>query len=232
MGSGVTTAGEVAEALQIRWRFKEPPATPERFLGIQFRVSKHGIFWDKKPLAEALARLVPQGLMETLLNLPFPRQIHPIEDKAEAEVAANDVLRDKAHTPYRSLLGMIAYLQHTRIDLLFAISFFGQFGSAPTRSIHRHLMCAAAFAAQTTEYRLSFPRHSDPALLGDFTRMQPSDRSKAENWLPVEPRAWHFDVFSDATYRQGKEKALSGYVVCLNRQVIAMRACKQRRRAH
>jgi len=232
IGTGETWASAVAKEIQLRWRFKEPPAPPSRFLGIQLQVLKHGVFWDQKPLAEALARLVDPALLKGAFQLPLPRQTHVLEDKIDQEVREGKVLGEKSHRQYRSILGMLAYLQHTRIDLLYSISFFGQYGAGPTPIAMKHLQCAAVFASQTADYGLSFPRPSHAHLLGDFSRVHPSEKSHQEGWNPIEERAWHFDVFSDATYRQGKEKALSGYVVCLNKQVVAMRACKQRRRAH
>jgi hypothetical protein len=51
----------------------------------------------------------------------------------------SSVLNKQRVTMYRSCLGSLAFLLHTRLDLRFAISFFGKFSYQPTEEAWRVL---------------------------------------------------------------------------------------------
>jgi hypothetical protein len=160
------------------------------------------------------------------------RQTAPLEAAILKEREEGKVLTAKGTSQYRSLLGMFAYLQHTRPDLLFAISFFGQWGNNPTPEALKRLQHACSYAASTASLGLVFALGKYKEMQGDFSRIVPSEESTKNGWMPGPRRPWHFDVFTDATYQAGRETSLAGYAVLLNHQMIAMRAAKQRRRAH
>ena len=118
------------------------------------------------------------------------------------------------------------------MDLLFAISYFGRWGSKPTVEALNRLQMTAAYAAQTSTMGLSFTTDEAKEMRGDWSRKVPSAKSQEAKWKPSPQKQWNFDVFPDATYQTGKETSMSGYVVTLNHMVIAARSGRQRRQAH
>ena len=95
--------------------------------------------------------------------------------------------------------GSLAFLQHTRFDIAFAISFFGSFQDKPTELAWKYLVLCAQYARATADYGIVF-------------------------WVrPVNEFA--IEAYCDASF--GKH-AQEGYIVAVNGSPILWRSGKQR----
>ena len=251
MGTGETTAMEVALELQQRWVFKEEPTPPSRFLGIFIKATEDGIFIDQELLAASLKRLISNYIWDKseTLQLPLLREFEAIE-KLHIECllvkGGKGILSSKKITKYKSLLGILSYLAHTRPDLLFTISFFGQFGAQPSSIALKHLQIACSYAARTSTYGIQFlVPHKRKEMGGDFSRIQQSkgdiNRTKRdENNKPSAPKVrdskpqekmWNIEVFTDASYKQKGGRAHAGYMILLNQMIVTAKSTVQKRKA-
>jgi hypothetical protein len=129
---------------------------------------------------------------------PLPRNIH--SDGADTSQA----LPSERVTDYRSLLGSLAFLQHTRIDLNYAISFFGRASSKPTEYMMRLLLRCAWYAKCTADTCIPFyVRHVDTYVI---------------------------TAYCDASFgSKDYAHAQTGYVICVNGSPVIWKSSIQRR---
>ena len=233
-GGGLTPArtvmGELRDGGLV---FKEEPKKPDRFLGIFTEVTRDGIFWDQHLLALSLNVELKEGErlrgpLNTSTQEADTRKCIPTPE------GLGDLCSPREHSQYRSLLGSFAYLQHTRPDLLYAISFFSRFNCAPTRQGLGLLKQACRYAKQTAYYGLMFPtREAQARGVANARDMwaRPTNKEGSFGTVLGKQRPflsqWHFDVVSDATW--STLDTMAGYFVLLNGAVQAMRSFKQRR---
>ena len=233
MISGITQAKAVAQQIQQKWKFKEPPSKPTKFLGINMHMHDHGIFWEQTDLAKSLYDSIDEKYIYDDYNLPLARELTEITNKIEQQLLdPTTCLNESQQHRYCSLLGQLQYLSNTRIDLLFILQFFGRWGIQATKEALHRLQMAAAYTAQHANYGICFTRPEHKHIQGDFSRIQPSKISIENRWKPCEEKSWHFDVFPDATYNQGRDTAVSGHLILLNKMPVAYKSAKQRRQAH
>ena len=255
MGTGETPASEIALDLQQRWIFKETPTPPDRFLGIFIKPTEKGIFIDQELLASSLKRIISSYIWEhhESLQLPLLREIEHIE-KEHVECllikGGKGILSEKKITKYKSLLGMLSYLSHTRPDLLFTISFFGQFAAQPSGIALKYLQIACSYAAKTATYGLQFlTPEAQKEMGGDFSRIQQSNelkmqKSKSHSKSANKPqplpkirdikhpeRGYNIEVFTDASFKLGAGKAHAGHLILLNKSLVSAKSTLQKRKA-
>ena len=255
MGSGVTSAAELASELQKMWIFKEQPQPPSRFLGLHVSMRDHGIFIDQKLLADSFEKILPEYMLKLrgTLSLPLPRSLDTIEKMYEEDIAREgqpNVLSGVNHKKYRSLLGMMAYLVHTRADLQYPVAFFGQFSHKPTAAMLKQLMTACVYVLDTSNMGKQFITKQHRKTMGpDMSRIvqseykqhyvpKPDENGRVKAPKPPKPRPnafsdeeWVIDIFPDATCKRGGEKAMTGIVAMLNKDTVFTKSATQRRRA-
>ena len=255
MGSGETSAAEIAKELQQRWIFKEIPTPPSRFLGISIKTTHEGIFIDQELLAISLKRIISPYIWthNETLQLPMQRDveiIHKEHTECLSIKGGKGILTDKKITKYKSLLGILSYLAHTRPDLLYTISFFGQFAAQPSGIALKYLQIACSYAAKTATYGLQFLTHeAQKQMGGDFSRIQQSSEVKlhknkshpnTKNQPPPLPKykeqkyqekQYNIEVFTDASFKLGVGKAHAGYMTLLNRTLVNAKSTIQKRKA-
>ena len=112
VGSGLTKASVLLDELQHHIPLSLR-GVPKHFVGIDIDVFKTHIDLSQKTYADSLPVDSPSSPIEVPLN----RNVLQEEDKSK-------ILSESEATQYRSLLGTLAHLRHTRIDLKFALSFF------------------------------------------------------------------------------------------------------------
>jgi len=148
-----TKARDVFKLIATRWKFKNDPAPPARFIGIQQYMSSNGLFWSQYALAESLdvdlkgKKILPQ---------PLPRNLTMLTQRIEE---SRKVSRSE-HTRYRSLLGSLSFLQHSRPDLLYAISYLARWNQGPTEVGLQALVHACRFTKKYARMGILFPRCS------------------------------------------------------------------------
>jgi hypothetical protein len=116
------------------------------------------------------------------------------------------LLEEKEVTSYQRMLGKLIYLQHTRLDLLFSISFFGKFSKQPTERAFRLLYRTMQFAKQTSNRGIRFKVGCSSC----FTL-----------------QAW-----CDSSFGSYLNTAQSGFIVCIDETPIAWRSGVQRKVHH
>ena len=122
----------------------EMKGIPKRFVGLDINVNNNSISMSQHTYASAFdVRDCP------ILENPLPLNVLKEEDKSP-------LLKGKYIKAYRSLLGSLSFLQHTRLDLVFAISFFGKVTHAPTERMFRLVYRACQYAKQTSRRGINF----------------------------------------------------------------------------
>jgi hypothetical protein len=192
--SGKTKAAdllrEIGQLIEITFN-----GIPIEFLGMDIDVHPDCVLLHQGTYASFLLHDVDTSRM-SIPNNPLPLDVL----KDYERVKSNSPVLDKAGAfRYRSVLGSLAHLQHTRLDLCFAISFFGWFSAAPTAEAWRLLVRCAYFAKLT-------------ASTGIVFRVRPI-------------REFKLEAYCDASF--GKH-AHTGYVVAINGAPILWRSSKQR----
>jgi hypothetical protein len=119
---------------------------PTTLVGLDFAFHEGCMVLNQTRYARSIA--VGEG---TVPAMPLPEGVLTEEDSSP------DLDGAVAVKAYRSILGMYAYLQHTRPDLCFSISYLGKFSSKPTEKALRLLQNAVRFAQSTSTTGVVFP---------------------------------------------------------------------------
>ena len=168
---------------------------PKHFVGIDIDVFKTHIDLSQKTYADSLPVDSPRSPIEVPLN----RNVLQEEDKSK-------ILSESEATQYRSLLGTLAHLRHTRIDLKFALSFFGRGNREPTDRMYRLLYRTTQYAKSTANLGIRIPvKYASHFIL----------------------TAW-----SDASLGSYINHAQEGFIICVNDVPISWRSNKQERVCH
>ena len=159
-GGGETCALDALNetCAQAKLQLKDPPKVPERFTGISFTLTEAGVYWDQHALAESLAVDVREGPEIDCPPLSDAGGFEAFQKDMRAAYDAGDVLDEKAHSAYRSLLGSLAYLHHTHPHLLFLISLMGRYSAAPTTVAWYMLLDIARFAKSYAQWGLAIEK--------------------------------------------------------------------------
>lgn len=120
------------------------------------------------------------------------------------------------HRRYRSLLGSLSYLQHTRLDLLFALSFFGRFANKPTEYALRLLEHTCFYAKSTASLGLVFP-----SRVGSAKGIRNGDVLAGIRERTESSTAWVIDCFSDASHGL---REVAGHFILVNGMPVVHRA--------
>ena len=140
-------------------------------------------------------------------SLPVDTPTKPIANPVVTEILQEDdispVLSPQDATLYRSLLGAFAYLLLTRLDLVFAVSYFGRYNHQPTEKSYRLLIRAAQYAKSTADYGINYPIHHSNRFI--------------------------LTAYSDASLASYRNNAMSGYLICLDGSPISYRGGRQRK---
>jgi hypothetical protein len=203
--SGVTTARAILEEIGTRVQLKSPPAVPKRLIGMDMHVSLDGVVVNQRLLAMSLD--VPD--CEKRWNSPLPLNI----GREERHIESSPPLSPERAQRYRSLRGSLGYLQHTRMDLCFAISYLGRFNQAPTERAERLLVQACQYAKQNAQYGISYPSLRARKASGSFER-------------PADASACTFDAYADASFGR---VCMTGILITFNGMVVYFRSSKQRK---
>ena len=194
--SGVTKAVTLLHELgsKIELTIK---GVPTHFIGMDIDVRSDVIVFHQAAYASEL--LAVHGIDVDGISVPtnplpidIAKEYDRIKDKSP-------LLNKERTTEYRSLLGSLAFLQHSRPDLCYAIAFFGWFSSAPTEEAWRLLVRCALYASVT-------------CCTGIVFRVQPIETFK-------------IDAYCDASF--GKH-AHTGFIVSVNGTPVLWRSGKQR----
>jgi len=225
-----TPTREIFAQLATVWKFKAPPATPARFLGLQQHLTENGVLWSQYALAQSLDVEIGDG---KVLDQPLPKDITSVADQCDS----GELCDPKKTTRFRSLLGSLSFLQHTRPDILFTISFLSRYSSNPTKPALDRLIMACRFVKKTARYGILFPtkackeRKMDNnhewavRSLAECDKDPPSEAGTPPS-SPFQRKTFHFDIVADASF---SDRSTAGYFVFLNGNIIAMRAYTQRR---
>ncbi len=144
----------------------------------------------------------------------------------------------KRLTRYRSLLGSLSFLQHTRPDLLSTISFLSRYAAAPiaTNNALERLIQACRFAKKHARMGILFPtaigreRGMDNTHSWAVRSMAECDKDppKEDALAPKEVfmrKHFHLDIVADASF---SKRSTASYFVFLNGNILAMRSYAQR----
>jgi hypothetical protein len=130
------------------------------YLGIEVKQSKEGISLSQGCYAR---KILEKGGMKECNSCQVPMQ-SKLKLKRESDSPVVDVVE------YRSLVGSLRYLVHTRSDLTFAVSYVSRYMKRP----HEEHLCAVRhilrFVAGTSNLGIFYPRKSeDEGELMGFT---------------------------------------------------------------
>jgi hypothetical protein len=149
--SGRTKARVLMDEVSSKMEFKTQAKPIHRFTGFDVHVSVDGVFMNQELLASSLDVKACESKRTPFY--PLPLNLAREEDAIEASPSVSK----QSHRRYRSLLGSLSYLQHTRLDLLFALSFFGRYANRPTEYALRLLEHTCMYAKSTASLGLVFP---------------------------------------------------------------------------
>ena len=186
-----------------------------------------GIWWDQHALAE------------TCDPTAKSRRTTPIKTPLPVSIDLNKLMEDspsldeRDHALYRSILGSVGFLMHTRIDLLFAITILSQQAHKPSHAALKLLRQVAQYAKQTSSRGIFLPAHNVAA-----TCTLKNDRRWAVTTTDIPPSSplsenasktneeYHLDLITDASF---KEKSVSGWIILFNGTPVTFRSYTQRR---
>jgi hypothetical protein len=211
--SGATKAVKLLDELQKEGglKFKSEPAMPSRFTGVAINVSDDGVTWDQRLLAESLD--VKDKNVQYDYPLPITKGTDRVSSDAYYELIKGGApCGPKTAAHFRKILGSLMYLQVTRADLLYSLSFIARFMHEPTKPAYDMLLRVARYAKATADTRLRFP-------------VVTPDGTQAKR-RATDTCAWRLDVYTDSTYAK---KPTSAYLIVLNDVIVAARSYAQGR---
>jgi hypothetical protein len=189
--SGVTSALHILKEIHQFIELKMN-GSPKHFVGMDMDVTCDRIFLSQTRYALSL----PVDLPSKPIPNPLPTDILQEDD-------SSPVLSPSDATKYRSLLGAFAYLVLTRLDVCFAVSYFGRYNQAPTEKAYRLLVRAAQYAKSTAYMGINYPVRT--------------------------ANAFHLTAYSDASLASYRNNAMSGYLICLDGCPVSYRGGRQRK---
>ena len=221
--SGESSADAIAAEIDAKVQFKDKPYIPVRFCGIDFEVTELGIFLGQPHLTKGLE--IPEST--TKIDKPLPLNA---TERYHDDDNAKHKLDVRGHAQFRKVTGGFLYIQLTRPDCLFSMSFHGRSCHSPTESDWRLLTQSVQYAKQTSEYGLYYPsreairRGHKPGFTtrGNDT---PADYYAADG----SARTQQWDIYVDASFLL--QCAQTGYLILLNGCLIDMRSVRQKRQA-
>lgn len=191
--SGLTSAcdilKEIGKYMEIECR-----GIPTRFVGIDINVTYNYI--------DISQRLYSSNFdvndCDKIMN-PLPLNVLSEEDNSR-------LLVDNEIEAYRSFLGKLIFIQHTRPDLVFSISFFGKYSKNPTERAYRLLYRTMQFAKQTCNRGIRY-------------------NIKYSNLINI--KSW-----CDSSFGSYLNNAQTGYIICIDESPICWRSGVQRKVHH
>ena len=126
------------------------------FLGLESTQTKHGVFISQQRYAKNLLKkfnMQECNVVSTSVNAK--EKLHAVDGSGSAEAKR-----------YRSLIGGLHYLSHTRLDIMYAVGLVSRFMSNPSK---HHLEAAKRilrYIAGTLNYGLWFKASVDVHLIG------------------------------------------------------------------
>ncbi|CAL1409432.1 unnamed protein product [Linum trigynum] len=167
----------------------------EYFLGLQVQRSAHGLFVSQKKYIK--------DLLDTAQYSKCIPCSTPMEQNLKLTRESGDLLDNEEQSVYRSLVGSLIYLTHTRPDISYAVQVVSQYmGMARTMhmdAVHRLLR----YLKQTQEVGMFFPADGEPVV----------------------------EAFADADYAGCKDtrRSTSGWCIRVGRSFVSWRCRKQDR---
>ena len=187
--SAIDVLKEIGKNIEIELR-----GIPKKFVGLDINVTSKYIEISQQTYASSL-EVEHCGILQN----PLPLNVLHEEDNSP-------LLTGRSIKAYRSLRGCYAYLQHTRPDLCFSISFFGKVTHAPTERMFRLLYRACQYAKQTSKRGLKWNVH-------------PSSTVTIKSWC-------------DASFGSHINSAQTGFIVCIDDVPIIWKSGVQKRSHH
>jgi hypothetical protein len=215
--SGTVKAAVIIEELkEAGFIFKGPAAVGSRFLGVEEAINENGAFWSQRLLASSLS--VP----DRPCAHPLPLNVE--KEDIQRQIAESQPCTTKQHARFRHILGSLMYLQITRPDLLFALSFHSRHVDKPTQYALKLLEQTAQYAKTTADRGIVFPsRLGRLRGLNNGTIIPPYCRTQYPQHFTGR---WHFNLVTDATF---SSNPTSAHIITLNDMPIAYRSYAQRR---
>ena len=216
--SGATSAKDVAAEIKKCVELKNEAEIPKRFCGLDFNVNERGIFIGQPHLAVTLDTAKDKA--------PTRHEPLPLNAMDKFIEHSKQLCVDK-HSLYRSKLGSLMFLQHTRPDLSYSMSFHGRSSHAPTLNDMNLLEGTCLFAAQTAECGLYYP---SPVALRDghkpgFATLGNGLTADYHNGNGT-PKGQRWECYVDTSFRD--KGCQTGILVLLNGMVVDMRSCGQK----
>ena len=221
--SGASTADAIATEISKKVEFKDKPYIPTRFCGIDFEVSELGIFLGQPHLTKELH--VPDAT--TKIDKPLP--LNATERYHDTD-SGSKPLNVTGHGQYRKVNGEYLFIQITRPDCLFSMSYNGRSCHAPTESDWRLLVQSCQYAKQTYEYGLYYPSR-EAIKRGHQPGFKYRGNDIPSNYYNQDGSAktQQWEVYVDASFLL--QCAQTGYIIMLNGCLIDMRSVRQKRQA-
>ena len=169
---------------------------PRNFIGLNIDVSKSRVLLSQRDYCKRIP--VFEYKCHKIPDSPLPRNIHLDGNKD------SPLLDDEYIFHYRSLWGTVAFLQHSRPDLNYCISFFGRFISKPTQYAWRLLLRCAYYCKHTCNICIEFKVKFTECL--------------------------YIDAYCDASFGSSDHAhAQTGYLICVNKSPVIFKSGLQRR---
>ena len=198
-------------------------AQPKIFLGIN--INKLA---DNKGYSISMEDTISKLQQDYKISVTKRELITPLAKGFDKNEKEGNLLDDRLHSEYRSLIGSLLYLSNTvRVDITFAVSYLSRFLEAPTDYHLKGARRVVQYVIQTKKFKLIFGKKSKVLKYQDFRYFDKTDDVIIQDYPPK--GKFDLTVISDSDWAGDikDRKSQSGCIVLFNNNIISWVSRKQ-----